>query len=278
MPELPSSPPKALLLDMDGVLYHGDRALPGAPRFMRTVAPIPHLFLTNNPICAPVEVAARLATMDLGSPDAAQILTSAEATACMLQARKPGFRFYAIGANGLHNALGVYGTPDADAADYVVVGEGPGLDFETLTVGLNLIVQRGAQLISTNPDHNVDAVRDGRHLLLPGGGALVAALEVASGQRAETIGKPYPQLYRMALQHLGLEPSDCVMIGDRPDTDIAGAAMLGMRSALVRTGRFAPNTPWPEGTPRPTWDVEDLEELLVVWRAQYPGWLPSHDR
>jgi len=64
-----------------------------------------------------------------------------------------------------------------------------------------------------------------------------------------------------------------VMIGDRADTDIAGAQRLGMRTAMVRTGRLAPGAPWPPGLPAPDWDVESLEQLRVAWQHAWPGWI-----
>ena len=251
----------AILLDMDGILYHGDRPLPGAVEFLQRIRHRPHLFITNNPILSPTEVAEKLARMGLLKPRPEQIITSAQATARWLEKKKPGFRYYAVGADGLHQALRRVGTEDSKKADFVVVGEGPGLDFGSLTTGINLIVTQGARLVGTNPDINVDATIDGEHRLVPGGGALVAPFAVASGVEPVIIGKPNPLLFEMALEQLGCRPEQCLMIGDRPDTDIAGAAALGMQTALVRTGRFAPGAPWPENLPRPEWDVESLGEL-----------------
>lgn len=262
--------PKALLLDMDGVLYHGDRALPHAAAFLHGIAHLPHLFVTNNPIASPEAVAERLRRMGLPCAGPWQILTSAEATARCLAQERPGFRYFAVGAPGLAQALARYGVADAERADYVVVGEGPGLDYDTLTQGINLILKQGARLVSTNPDTTVDAVHEGRHRLLPGGGALVAPFEVATGQRALSIGKPGPLLYRMALEILGRGPEDCIMVGDRVDTDIAGASALGMGTALVRSGRFAPGAPWPGGQPRADWDAPDLRSLYLLWRKHWP--------
>ena len=148
-------------------------------------------------------------------------------------------------ARGVAQALREVGKEDANNAEFVVVGEGPGLDYASLTRGLNLIVNQGARLVATNPDSNVDATVEGEHRLVPGGGALVAPFAVASGVEPVIIGKPNPLLFEMALELLGCPPEHCLMIGDRPDTDIAGAARLGMRTALVRTGRFAPGTSSP---------------------------------
>ena len=256
-------PPKAFLLDMDGVLYHGDKPLPAALRFMEALEMRPHAFLTNNPILPPERVADKLERMGFRHPPEQLIVTSAEATADWLAARKPGFRYFAVGGEGLHLALGAKGDEDARNADFVVIGEGPGLDFESLTTGINLILKWDALLVATNPDINVDATIDGEHRVLPGGGALVAPFAAATGRQPVIIGKPEPLLYRMALERLECAPEECLMVGDRPDTDIAGAARLGMPTALVRTGRFATGEPWPKGLPRADWDMGDLDELAL---------------
>lgn len=264
-------PPKALLLDMDGVLYHGERPLPGAAEFLDAITTIPHLFITNNPILPPQAVVERLQRLGLPAYDPADVLTSAQATASWLARQRPGFRYFAVGAAGLHQALAEVGTADEVQADFVVIGEGPGLDFDSLTTGINLLIKGGAQLVATNPDTTVDASRDGEHLILPGGGALVASFAVASGQQPVVIGKPNPLLYEMALDRLGVSAADCLMVGDRPDTDIAGAARLGMHSALVRTGRFAPGEPWPAGLPVAEIDVDGLPALLVAMQCHWEG-------
>jgi HAD superfamily hydrolase (TIGR01450 family) len=262
--------PRGLLLDMDGVLYHGSRVLPYALDFMRALGELPRVFVTNNPIATPDQVADRLAGMGFERPDPARVLTSGVATARYLARRKPGFRFYAVGAPGLAAELSRLGEADAERADFVVVGEGAGLDYHSLSRGIDLILTHGAELISTNPDHTVDGYVDGRRLVLPGGGSLVAPFEAATERKALTIGKPHPLLYQMALNQLGLGPADCVMVGDRVDTDIAGAQALGVRTALVRSGRFVPGASWPEQQPPATWDVPDLQQLLGAWRRAWP--------
>ena len=263
---------KAVLLDMDGVLFHGERALPDAAEFMRFIAPMPHGFVTNNPVSTPQRLAEKLRRLGLGFPDPDRIVTSAEATAEWLSREKPGFRYFAVGGEGLHAALAKVGSEDSERADYVVIGEGRGLDYDSLTTGINLVLGRGAGLVSTNPDVTVDSVVNGRRIVLPGGGALAAPFSVATGVEPVVIGKPEPALFRMALARLGVEPGDCVMVGDRPDTDILGAQRLGMRTALVRTGRFAPSDPLPAGV-APDWDVDSLGELMACWSKgdEIPG-------
>jgi HAD superfamily hydrolase (TIGR01450 family) len=249
------------LIDMDGVLYHGDTVLEGAVSFVDRIRPDRRVFVTNNPIRSPEKVAHKLSQMGFSDIDDSQVLTSAEATAAWLSEHKPGFRYFAVGAEGLHEALSAVGTADAACADFVVIGEGPGLDFESLTTALNLVVKQGARLVSTNPDATVDASRNGEHILVPGGGALVAPFEVATGRKAVVIGKPNPLLYTMAMQRIGAAAADCIMIGDRPDTDILGAQRLGMRTALIRTGRFAPDDALPASIEPPDWDLASLGQL-----------------
>lgn len=265
--QIHGQPIHALLLDMDGVLYHGEHTLPGALDFMQALAHLPTAFVTNNPIRSPEAVADNLAARGFARPDARHVITSGAVTARWLHAQRPGFRYFAIGAAGLHEQLAQFGHADRERADVVVVGEGPGIDFEQLAIAINLIEQDGAMLVSTNPDTSVDAVRDGRHWVLPGGGALVAPIVAATGVQLITIGKPQPWLYEAALQALGTEASRSLMIGDRPDTDIEGAARLGIRTALVRTGRFPPGAPYPAHLHAPDVDVQHLSDLLALLQA-----------
>ena len=123
------------------------------------------------------------------------------------------------------------------------------------------MIKQDAQLICTNPDTSVDAFYRGKRAILAGAGALVAPFIVATGKQPITIGKPKPLLYEIALQTLQTEANNCLMIGDRPDTDIIGAQQLGIQTALVRTGRFRPDEKLPDQMPKPDWDVENLAQL-----------------
>lgn len=254
---------KAILLDMDGVLYHGEKAISGAVEFMLAIEHLPYAFITNNPILPSEAVADRLARLGFRRPDPQQIITSAEATALWLSQQKENFHYYAVGADGLHAALRQHGIEDRRSADFVVIGEGVGIDYDVITTGVNLIQKHGARLICTNPDHSVDAHIDGEHRVLPGGGALVAPFAVAAETKPVFIGKPHALLYQIAMERLEVKPEHCLMVGDRPDTDIAGAVSLGLKTALVRTGRFLPGTPYPNEISEPDWDVDSLEELLA---------------
>jgi ribonucleotide monophosphatase NagD (HAD superfamily) len=169
-PNLATMPVRGLLLDMDGVLYHGERPIAEAMEFLAALAYLPRACITNNPIASAAQVAARLSAMGFPETRPELILTSAEATAQWLRQQRPGFRYYAVGAPGLHLALSAVGVADAEQADFVVIGEGAGIDFDAITIGVNLIVHGGARLICTNPDHSVDTTLAGRRRILPGGG------------------------------------------------------------------------------------------------------------
>ena len=268
-------PPQALLIDLDGVMFQGDRPLAGAGRLLERLVGRPHCFVTNNPIRTPPEIADACVAMGLPRPDPRFILTSALATARWLGHQRSDLRYFAVGAGGLEAALSAVGRRDERNANTVVIGEGVGLDFETLTTGINLILERGARLVATNPDTTVDGMRNGRPVVLPGCGALVAPFAAATGVTPTIIGKPEPLLFEMALAQLGAVPADCLMIGDRPDTDIAGAERLGMWTALVRTGRFAPGRDWVAGLPRPDLDVDDLGRLMDALDRTFPGLLAT---
>ena len=94
---------------------------------------------------------------------------------------------------------------------------------------------------------------------------MIAPFAVAAGIEPFFVGKPHATMYREAMRRLQVAPPNCCMIGDRPDTDIVGAAKLGLMTVLVRTGRFAPGDAWPDdwptGVPKPDYDVASLREI-----------------
>jgi HAD superfamily hydrolase (TIGR01450 family) len=252
------------MIDMDGVLYRGTNPIPEAILFLEAIQKYPHIFLTNNSSETPESVVSRL--KDLGIPTclAEHILTSAIATADYLGGLEPGFGFYAVGGPGLHAALRVQGHEDDTDPDYVVIGEGEGLDYRSLTAGINILLRGKARLVGTNPDANLDGTLDGRPVVLPGGGALVAPFQAATGMEPLFIGKPNPIMFEQGLKRLGKPAGEVIMIGDRPDTDIKGAAQLGISTILVCTGRFSPDDPYPEDAPRPDLMVSSLAELDLI--------------
>ena len=224
---------KGILCDMDGVIYHGSKILPGVPEFIEWLKEreLPFLFLTNNPVYTPRELSQRLKRMGLEVSEE-HFYTSALATAKFLDSQKPGCSAYVIGEGGLMNALYDVGiTNNAVDPDYVVVGEGPSYSMESLTIATNLVM-KGARLIGA--DYDVSGpTEDG---IVPACRALVAPIELATGKKAYFCGKPNPLMMRTGLKMLNCHSAEAVMVGDRMDTDVISGMESGMSTVLVLSG------------------------------------------
>lgn len=228
---------KGFICDMDGVLYHGGQLLPGVAEFIDWLKreDKSYLFLTNNSSCTPKELQQRLERMGLEVSED-HFYTSALATAAFLSDQAPGCSAYVIGEAGLLNALYDVGiTMNSDNPDYVVFGVGQTYTLETLTKATNL-VRNGAKLIAADPDLS-GPIENG---IAPGGGALVAPVELATGSKAYFCGKPNPLMMRTGLRKLNCHSEDAVMIGDRMDTDIIAGLESGMSTVLVLSGITTP--------------------------------------
>jgi len=228
---------RAAVIDMDGVLWEGDRPLPGLIEFFAALRrrQIRFVLATNNATRTPEQYVQKLARMGV-TVTVNEIFTSPQATALYLCQRSPGgARIFAIGEDGLtrilteagFTLLNLYQT----GADYVVVGMDRGLSWDKLATA-TLSILAGAVFIGTNPDLTLPT----EHGLTHGNGAILAALQAATGIAPLIIGKPEPTMYQQALPKLQSEPAVTVAIGDRLDTDILGAVRAGLPSALVLTG------------------------------------------
>jgi NagD protein len=224
---------KGLLIDMDGVIYRSAQLIPGAVEFVEMLQEwnIPFLFLTNNSQRTRRDVATKI--QRLGMPvEEKHIFTCAMATARFLAGQKPGGTAYVIGEGGLLNALHLNGYSVVDRSpDYVVVGEGRTLSFEMLEHAVQMVLD-GAKLIATNLDPNCPTQAGTR----PGCGAIVSLIEVATGVKAFSVGKPSPVMMRTARKELSMATSETIMIGDTMETDILGGVQMGYRTILVLTG------------------------------------------
>jgi NagD protein len=224
---------KAFICDMDGVIYHGNRLLPGVKKFVEWLKAKEKqfLFLTNSSERSLPELQQKLQRLGI-AVDANHFYTSALATASFLSVHKPGGTAYVIGEAGLINALYQAGYSMNDInPDYVVVGETRSYSFEKLETAINMVMA-GAKLVGTNPDLT-DPVEKG---LAPATGALIAPIELATGQKAYFVGKPNPMMMRHALRHLGCRREDTAIIGDRMDTDIIAGINSDIDTVLVLSG------------------------------------------
>ena len=224
---------KGFICDMDGVIYHGNRLLPGVKEFVDWLnrEGKSFLFLTNSSERSPRELQQKLARMGLDVSED-HFYTSALATAAFLKEQAPGCSAFVIGEAGLFNALYDAGITMNDVnPDYVVVGEGRSYSLDTLTKATNLVLS-GAKLIGANS--NVSGpIENG---IAPACRALVAPIEMATGTQAYFCGKPNPLMMRTGLRMLNCHSADAVMVGDRMDTDVISGMESGMSTVLVLSG------------------------------------------
>ena len=228
-----------LVFDLDGVVYLGDTPIPGAIESLNALADSGHAlyYLTNNSTRARSDYSDKLTAMGLPTQPE-QVMTSAFATALYLQEQgASGKTAFVVGERGLAAELTAIGMrvltlDDTEKADYVVAGLDRALTYSKLMRAHEEIAVNGATFIATNRDATYP-MENGE---IPGGGAIVAPIECSTGVTGVTIGKPEPHAWRRILALTGVEPSQALMVGDRPETDIMGAKLLGMHTALVLTG------------------------------------------
>lgn len=231
---------KSIISDMDGVIYRGKQLVPGAKEFVQRLleSKTPFLFLTNNAEQTPLDLKLKLEGLGISGLTEANFITAAMATAMFLknQNQKQHATAYVMGGGGLINELYNVGFSISESnPDYVVVAKCTTLSFEQLKKAVRLIDQ-GAKFIGTNPDM-IDPVEGGNE---PAAGTLLAAISAATGKKPYIVGKPNSLMMLLAARKLGAHPEDCVMIGDRMDTDIVGGMEAGMKTVLVLSGVTTP--------------------------------------
>lgn len=224
---------KGFICDMDGVIYHGNRLLPGVKEFVDWLyrEKKNFLFLTNSSERSPKELQQKLGRMGL-DVDESHFYTSALATARFISKQAPGCSAYVIGGAGLIMALHDAGITMNDVdPDYVVIGEGNTYNYENILRAVRLVL-KGAKLIGTNSDLTGPS-EDG---IIPACRAMIAPIEMATGQSAYFIGKPNPLMMRTGLRILGVHSEEAAMIGDRMDTDMVAGIETGLDTVLVLSG------------------------------------------
>jgi 4-nitrophenyl phosphatase len=239
---------RLVIFDLDGVIYRGTEAVPGAADLVGWLHERGVLvrFATNNSMVARPGYVERLGSM--GIPTAVEeIVTSTSATIEHLRRHAPGVRrVLAIGAEGMQEELtqaGLEVTMAAELAaghdggtlpasfDAVVVGLDPTVDYGRLAVAMRAVAD-GARLVATNADARYPTAVG----FLPGAGSIVAALATATGVTPEIIGKPEPAMFTAILEASGVQAAEAVVVGDNPASDVIGARRAGCGSILVLTG------------------------------------------
>ncbi len=261
----PMSKVRALLFDMDGVLYKGDEILPGVLEglayFEQTGRSI--LYVTNNATRTPAMFVDKLAAMGISAREE-QVLTSAEATGGWMARNAPrGSKVQLIGQAGVWTAMLAHGFKPANQpqdADFVVVGMDFHLDYRKCAEA-TLAIKAGARFIATNEDATFPS-EEGE---IPGAGSIVALLKTATGVQPEVIGKPYPGMFAEAMARLQLDADACLMVGDRYETDIKGAQELSMWTAGVCTGVTSHAEFLAQARP-PNFIFSNMQDLTAAFR------------
>jgi 4-nitrophenyl phosphatase len=251
-----------LIIDMDGVLYRGDEAIPGAKEFFAFLRerPIGFVLATNNSTRTAQQYVDKLARMGM-KVTLSEILTSSQATAMYLETlAPPGTKVYVIGEEGLETAVRERGYMiSEDGAEFVVVGMDRRLTYEKLKVA-TLLIRGGARFIGSNPDKTLPTEAG----FIPGAGAMQAALEASTDVAPTIVGKPERTIFELALAKLGSRKEDTAIVGDRLDTDVLGGYNAGLMTILVLSG--ATNRQDVDSAlVRPDLVFEDVRHLHEAW-------------
>lgn len=222
---------------MDGVLWRDTKPLGDLVKIFDRIRDLDYKFIlaTNNATKTVEEILRKFVKFGI-ELKAENIINSAQATGIYLQENfGEGTVVFVIGQPSLAETLQSYGmvicNDKEDRCEVVVASLDYHLTYEKLKTA-SLLIQAGCEFIGTNADKTLPTPNG----FIPGSGTIVGALEIASGKHAKIIGKPEPLLYQMALKRLGLAPEDVIAVGDRLETDIAGAQAAGIHTALVLTG------------------------------------------
>ena len=250
----------ALVCDLDGVVFRGNDPIEGAAEAIRALRSrgVRVLFCTNNSRSTVTQYVDKL--QRVGVPARPEdVLTSAVVMSDVLEGRGArGKTAYVVGGEGIREALAAAGVEPVDGdgpVDFVVVGWDPGFDYVAMRRA-SKAVRGGATLMATNSDAAFPAP-DG---LWPGAGAILASIEVASGAVAEVMGKPNPPMLDSIARRLDAVRRIAV-VGDRPETDLAGARTRGWTTILVLTGVTSEEEA-PSVEPRPDFVVPSLADLV----------------
>lgn len=252
----------SLLLDLDGVVYRGKRAIEGAVESINRAQSLGKRigYITNNASRSPGAIASQLQELGLDA-SAEQIIGSAAAAATMLAARiEPGSKVLVVGGEGLRSEVSARGFEIVSSSDEkpvaVVQGFSPEIGWPDLAEA-SFAIQQGAIWIATNQDWTLPLERG----IAPGNGTLVGAVHTAVGILPDFAGKPFRPIFDAAIEQLGVTRP--LMIGDRLDTDIKGAIAAGIPSATVFTGITSnKELLGAKSDERPNFILNDLSDLF----------------
>jgi arabinose operon protein AraL len=231
---------RGYIFDLDGTIYLGEQAIPGAPEVVRRLREVGCrvTFISNKPLEPRERYAEKLTRLGIPT-DPADVLTSGHVLGRWLAAEAPGAQVFVVGEPPLLAELAAFGlqvtndAPYSEKADFVVAAFDRTFDYAKLNTAFQAI-RRGARLVATNADRTCP-VEGGE---IPDAAAVISAIEGCTGQKVELVaGKPSPLIIEAGLARMGgLPPEVCLVVGDRLETDVVMAQRAGAASALVLTG------------------------------------------
>jgi 4-nitrophenyl phosphatase len=250
---------RALILDMDGVLWRQNQPIGDLPTIFNRIKNN-HLkvtLATNNASLSIKQYQEKLNKFGVTLSDE-EIINSSQVMAHYLDRQYPnGGTLYIVGENGLRETLTknnfALGEEHVQA---VIVGMDREINYEKLCRA-TLLIRSGAAFLATNADVTFPTPQG----LVPGVGAILACIETATSVKPYVVGKPAPAIYEIAMQRMGVKPEETLVVGDRLETDIAGAQTLGCLTALVLSGVTDP-TAAQKWTPAPDLIAQDLTSVL----------------
>jgi 4-nitrophenyl phosphatase len=255
----------AMILDMDGVLWRQNDTIGDLPNIFHTIKQNGWkiTLATNNATLSVKQYVDKLSNFGVMLENE-QIVNSSQALVHYLSGIYPkGGRVFIIGEEGLAQTLAEKNFYHAEEDVLaVIVGMDRQLNWEKLSKA-TLLIRSGARFIGTNGDRTFPTP-DG---LIPGVGAILGALEIASDRKAFVVGKPAPAMYEIAMHRMHTTPKDTLVVGDRLETDILGGQQLGCMTALVLSGvtSFAAAKEW---KPEPDWICRDLTQLIECLKSK----------
>ena len=256
---------KGFIFDLDGTVYLSDRLIPGADRVIRLLRENGKkiVYLSNKPVQTREDYASKLTHLGIPTPPE-EVVNSTLVMINYLKKNAPHAKVFVVGETPFVEELkraGFQITDEPDEIEYVVVAFDRTFDYRKLNISFQAI-KRGAHFVATNPDRTCP-VEGGE---IPDCAGMIAAIEAVTQKKVEVIvGKPSPLIIQTALEVMGLRPEECILIGDRLETDIKMGKNSGIATGLVLTGVTDEKT-LKESSTQPDFvfqSIADVESLLM---------------
>jgi 4-nitrophenyl phosphatase len=226
-----------VILDVDGTVVRGDEALPGARAGLELIEDrgLRRLFVSNNPTKPAADYETRFARAGF-DVSADEVVTAGTVTRTYLDEHHGDATHFVVGEDGLRALLSAAGlalTTDPAEASVLVASIDRAFDYDRLSTAMRVLEDESVAFVGTDPDMVIPTANGD----IPGSGAIIHAIAGVVGRDPDIVlGKPSQPALELVLSRLGVDPAECLVVGDRLDTDIAFGARAGMTTALVRTG------------------------------------------